>query len=143
MTRPSIILILVLGGAISLQAQETTKCDLAILRETNANLNNLDEKQITQFLFTFDTSCDINVEYSEFSNELLFQVLDKHTAQLLTVLLKQGEVLRMDVILNELSSPVNDSFDIEELISKVRKAQVNKRLQEDVIKVLNEAKGKL
>jgi hypothetical protein len=58
---------------------------------------------------------------------------------ILTVLENKRKDLKIEEILNELSSPVNDSFNIEELISRVSKIIINNELREQVIAKLNQA----
>jgi hypothetical protein len=124
---------------ISSLGQDVKKCDVVFLGKIAMDIETLKPKEIENFLLTFNTSCDKNVEYSELSNELLFKMLDRHTLKILTILESKENYLKTDVILNELSSPVNDSFNIEELISKVDKTDVNKKLKEQAITKLNQA----
>jgi hypothetical protein len=130
-------------GTLTSFGQDIKRCDIAVLGQIDRNIENLKEKEIKDFLLTFDTSCNNNVEYSEFSNELLFKILDKHTLTILTVLESKEKNLKTDKILYELSSPINDSFNIDELISKVEKVKINEELKGQVIAKLKEAKGKL
>jgi hypothetical protein len=69
----SILLILV----CELQAQTNLKpaCNVEILKETSIKLGRLSKQQMKNFLLTFEDSCEINVEYSEWSNELLFYTI--------------------------------------------------------------------
>jgi hypothetical protein len=131
------------GGTLTSFGQDIKRCDIAVLGQIDRNIENLKEKEIKDFLLTFDTSCNNNVEYSEFSNELLFKILDKHTLTILTVLESKEKNLKTDKILYELSSPINDSFNIDELISKIEKVKINEELKGQVIAKLKEAKGKL
>jgi hypothetical protein len=126
-------------GIITSSAQDVKKCDIVFLGLIDRNIENLKKEEIEDFLLTFHASCSINVEYSEFSNELLFKILDKYTLTILTILESTGKKFKTDIILNELSSPVNDSFNIEELISKVDNTEINKEFKEQVIAKLNEA----
>jgi hypothetical protein len=61
---------------------------------------------------------------------------------ILAVLESKEKNLKIDEILNELGSPVNDSFNIEELISKVDRTQISKELKEQITAKLKKAKGK-
>src|SRR5690606_30369658 len=56
---------------------DSTKCDLNIVLEVSENQDNLDLKLVSRFLRTLNGECTNNVEFSEFSNEMLFVVLVK------------------------------------------------------------------
>src|SRR5687768_7465593 len=85
-------------GTLTSFGQDIKRCDIAVLGQIDRNIENLKEKEIKDFLLTFDTSCNNNVEYSEFSNELLFKILDKHTLTILTVLESKEKNLKTDKI---------------------------------------------
>jgi len=68
---------------------------------------------------TFDTSCKNNVEYSEWSNELLFKVLEKSPTLLFEVM-SAGQV-NTDLILNEIKSPLLE-INLQKLYDKVKVA---------------------
>jgi hypothetical protein len=68
----------------------------------------------------------------------IFKILDKHTLIILTVLENKEKDLKIEEILYELGSPVNDSFNIEELILKVNKTEVNTEFKRQVISNLNQ-----
>ena len=57
------------------QNNNISKCDLTIVLETSNKINNLSEDLILRFLQTFGKECKNNVEFSEFSNEVLFKVI--------------------------------------------------------------------
>jgi hypothetical protein len=56
---------------------ETTcvKCDIDVLKKVHVNLNGLTYEMVNSFLCTLDATCKNNVEFSQWSNELLFRVL--------------------------------------------------------------------
>jgi hypothetical protein len=139
MKKVNLIWLLITLGMITSSGQAVKKCDISILGQIDSNIENLTQKEIEDFLLTFDASCHDNVEYSEFSNELLFTILDKHTLTILTVLENKRKDSKIEEILNGLSSPVNDSFNIEGLISRVSKIIINNELREQLIARLNRA----
>ena len=126
----------------NLFGQEIKKCDIGVLGQINVDKDNLNEKDIKDFLFTFDKTCNTNIEYSEFSNELLFMVLDKHTQTMVTVMEKEKKNLETEYILYEISSPINDSFDLKNLITKVDHVKVAGKLKGQIIEKLKEALAK-
>jgi hypothetical protein len=95
------------------------KCDIGKLKTVSEHLNGLTFKIVSDFLCTFDTSCSSNIEYSEWSNELLFKVLDKSPTLLFEVF-ATGQVNK-DVIVNEIKSPLLD-INLQNLYDKVKVA---------------------
>ena len=95
------------------------KCDLEKLKIVSEHLSGLTFKIVSDFVCTFDTSCSNNVEYSEWSNELLFKVLDKSPTLLFEVI-AVGQVNK-DLILNEIKSPLLD-INLQTFYDKVKVA---------------------
>lgn len=126
----------------TLFGQEIEKCDRAILLSTSNKIGQLTYKEITNFLLTFGKECKDNVEYSEWSNEILFSLLDKQTELTLKTIKKEENKIEKDEILNNLSEPVHDKGDIKELIAKVDKVKLNGRLKKEIIERLKTAEGK-
>lgn len=95
------------------------KCDIEKLKTVSEHLDGLTFKIVSDFVCTFDTTCKNNVEYSEWSNELLFKVLDKSPTLLFEVI-AAGQVNK-DIILNEIKSPLLD-IQLQNLYDKVKDA---------------------
>jgi hypothetical protein len=142
MNRLTIIFIIATLVTTNVFAQVIKKCDIDILGQINAGKENLDQKDIKKFLLTFDKSCDTNIEYSEFSNELLFMVLDQYTQTLVAVMQKEKKNLETEYILYEIGSPINDSFDLKNVIAKVENVKVVGKLKGQIIEKLKEALAK-
>jgi hypothetical protein len=121
--------------------QEIKKCDLASL--AGKEIGQLTQSDILDFLLTFDKECRNNVEYSEVSNELLFTILDKQTELILLTLKKYEKSISSDLIIEELTTPINDSFDLKQLIKKVAKTSADNDLKRKVIDNLKIADSKL
>jgi hypothetical protein len=90
-------------------------CSLEILKTTNENIETLNVFDIGNFLATFHYSCKTNFEFSKWSNELLFKVLNRYPNETLGILTKNNALDRSK-ILEEIESPINDGIAIEELI---------------------------
>lgn len=95
------------------------KCDIEKLKTISEYLDGLTFKIVSDFVCTFDTSCKNNVEFSEWSNELLFKVLDKSPTLLFEVV-SSGQV-NTDLILDEIKSPLLD-INLQNLYDKVKVA---------------------
>jgi hypothetical protein len=93
------------------------KCDIEKLKVVHENLTSLTFKIVSDFVCTFDTSCKNNTEYTEWSNELLFKVLDKSPILIIEVM-SDGQV-NSDIILKEIENPVLD-INFQNLYDKVK-----------------------
>jgi hypothetical protein len=74
--------------------------------------------QIQDFLCTFDAQCESNVEFSEFSNEQLFKILESYP-QVLIQVLQAVDDSKQHLILDELENPIHDGFDLEVIYAKL------------------------
>ena len=123
--------------------QVIEKCDGTILLLTSERIGKLKQDEIRDFLLTFGPECKNNVEYSEWSNELLFSLLDKQTELTLKTIEKEQRQIEMNEILNDLNSPINDLIDIKEIIVKVDNVNMNKRFKNRIIEQLKSADSKM
>lgn len=128
----AIILILLSTSVLA----QRKKCDDSVLSQINANMSKLTSSEIRMFLAVFDVSCKNNVEFSEFSNELLFRALEMHTKKVLLILEKEYPEIQLKSILSELESPVTDAADLTDLIQKVEKVKASEQLKKQVIDAL-------
>lgn len=118
-------------------------CSSEILLNTEKNIDKLNLVLVADFLATFHESCNNNVEYSEWSNELLFQVINKKPGRFLELLMKNTSLSR-DFIINELAHPINDGINIDATIVKIRDLEepVSDYWKFKIIESLNLAKEK-
>jgi len=119
-------------------------CSSEILLRTHENLEKLDLKTVAEFLATFSDSCRSNAEYSEWSNELLFEVLGRQPDRVIEILHKNSSLHR-ELIVEELSNPILDP-DLDGLVLLVRGLDVKDSSehywQQRVVKALMEARSK-
>jgi len=117
------------------------KCDIEILKEVEKDLKNLTSDQLVNFLSTFDESCNNNVEFAEWSNELLFQVVAKYPKQTIEIA-KISKDINFKAILIELESPVNDMLEPQQLKEKILAVDIQSEYKNRIIKALNVAISK-
>lgn len=109
---------------------DTIKCNISIVRKTDKNLNTLKKTEIELFLNTFSQECSNNIEYVEYSNEILYKVLKKHPSELI-ICLGSLESRKVDHILSEFANPLLDinGSEIKLLISRANgDSEIKKRL---------------
>jgi hypothetical protein len=111
------------------------KCDIDIITFTNERIDSLNEAIVLKFLSVFDATCNTNVEFSEYSNEVLFAVLEKRP-DLVIIALDKYSYLSKDYILKNLQQPVNDEINIEKVKDEVAKVKTKSKIKEEVIKSL-------
>jgi hypothetical protein len=128
---------------LTLSGQTVKKCDTAVLLMTSEKVGKLKQNEIRDFLLTFGKECRNNAEFSEWSNELLFSVLDKQTELTLATIEKEEKQIEIDEILTDLGSPINDMIDVKKLIPKVEKVKFNGRLKKNMIEKLKTADNNL
>ncbi len=109
------------------------KCDISKVLVVNENLNNLTLTMVSQFLYTFDSACVNNAEYSEWSNEILFKLIDEAPGIFFQVI--EMEINDDSAILNEIQNPVCD-FDFQKIYDKIKTSTANADVKAKYLKAL-------
>ncbi len=89
---------------------------------------------LSEFMCTFDNSCKNNVEYSEFSNETLFAVLEK-APNLFFQVMTTGQIDN-EIILKEIENPINDLINLQAVYDKTKLATAKTELKTDYLDAL-------
>ena len=120
-----------------------TKCEIEKVKIVSEHLDNLTSQMIEDFLCTFDTSCFTNAEYSEWSNEVLYNVLDNDPSLLLKVL-TNSQVRNIQLLMTEIENPIHE-FDYQEIYDKVKDTKTKDELTNRILtalKIAAEKEGK-
>lgn len=117
------------------------KCDLEVLKLTSETVENLTSSRIRDFLCTIDESCVNSAEFSEVSNELLFEIFLREPKLSLEILNNRPNQ-SIDFILKELSEPIHDGIDLERVYSNVSQVKGHKELKGRVMKSIQQAISK-
>jgi hypothetical protein len=123
----------------NIYSQTVKKCNEAVVLFTQNKMGQLSQQEIGNFLLTFGQECRNNVEYSEFSNEVLFDLLDKQTDLVLRTIKKQENKIELNVILEDLGTPINDRNDIKIILTKVEKVKISMELKDRIVERLKSA----
>ncbi|MEM9528550.1 MAG: hypothetical protein AAGA31_18190, partial [Bacteroidota bacterium] len=67
-------------------------CSIEVLKKTSDALEKLSLSDVGKFLATFHQGCDTNVEYLEWSSELLFEVVQRSPEYLIELLDKNNSL---------------------------------------------------
>src|SRR5688572_15882463 len=117
------------------QAQNTCeKCDLEKVASVYKNIQNLSEREVFEFLCTFDASCNKKLEYYQFSNEALFKVLEKNPSLVISTLQK-NKLIDAENILKEVKEPLLD-YQFQTIYNKVKEAKGDQHLKEQFLEAL-------
>jgi hypothetical protein len=133
-------IILTLTLSTSLAQTDRKKCEIEKVKAIHDNINNLTFKMVEDFLCTFDSSCETNVEFSQWSNEMLFKLLDKEP-ELVIKVFDQSHLDNIGNLLDEIENPIHD-FDYQRIYGKVSEVQTEKDYREKVLKSLELAADK-
>lgn len=94
------------------------KCKIEFVKEVKINIDNLTEEQAYNFLCCIDESCTNNVEFTEFSNEMLYLLLYKKPELALRILSMNSNI-SLEYIKKQLENPVNDKIDVNNVYKNI------------------------
>jgi hypothetical protein len=115
---------------------------MAKLLDVSKSVGRVTHQEIVDFLLTFGEECKNNVEYSEWSNELLFELLEKQTELTVKTIAHQTQRIELAAILENLEGPIHDRFDLKTIIAKVEKVKFNPEMKNEIINRLKIANSK-
>ncbi|MCG8384207.1 MAG: hypothetical protein MJA30_01600 [Cytophagales bacterium] len=117
--------------------RECEKCDGQKVLAVSQSMDDLNYQLIYDLLCTFDESCSKNVEYSEFSNEVLYKVLSKHPKAIVELISDSPE-LDSEYIYKQISFPLLD-YDYSAIINSLEEIEGNEKVKTLIIKSLQKA----
>ena len=121
-------------------SKDCDKCDTDKLIELSENLDNLNYETVKNFICTFDLTCKNNIEFSEWSNELLFKLIE-HDVNLLNRALNELGFEYVKLIGRELETPVSE-FDLKKIYVLIQNSKGPKSIIEEEKKAIRKAAKK-
>jgi hypothetical protein len=100
---------------------------------------NISEDLMLRFLRTFGPECKNNVEFSEFSNETLFNAIQNEPGPFCKILENDQNLVDLETILAELKSPLHDLIDLELTIIEIADTKASATLKSQLILAINSA----
>lgn len=91
--------------------------------------------RIHTFLLCLNKECSKDIEFSEFSSDLLYGLLEERADLILSVL-KENKDINLDYVLFVLENPIYEDTDINNTISRIKNAQGDEAIKESLIKSL-------
>lgn len=116
---------------------QCNKCDLQIIRRTQEQLEILDGQMIYDFLCTFDKTCSVNVEFSEFGNDILYKVLSKYPYEVVQII-DNDKNINSEYLYKELGSPLLD-YNYNSILRSVGGIEGYDKVRDRIIEALNKA----
>ena len=112
-------------------------CEVLTLLYISQHLDSLTKETISLFLSTFSEECNNNAEFSQWSNELLFEVI-KADVNLYMKTLNNGNPSNLGTILKELSNPIIE-FDLQEIYDLIKSSKAPTELIQKHLNSINSA----
>jgi hypothetical protein len=119
------------------QESDSLKCNISIVREAYQNIENISDELMLKFLETFGKDCKNNVEFSEFSNETLFKVIQKNPEVFSEILEKNLNQIDFEEIIFNLRNPLHDLIDLDLTINKIADTKIDKSVRDKLIIAIN------
>jgi hypothetical protein len=113
-------------------------CNIEILIDFDQNFNNLTNDQVFSFWDTFDRTCELNVEYSQYSNELMFRFLSSYPELFLGSLEQISTDSKLEYIIRTLKYPVSDEYNTEILVSSLNSIEGYSYVRGRIIRALSD-----
>lgn len=120
--------------SFSVQSQKN-KCDIEKIKSTNKNIENLNYKIVEEFLTSFDKSCESNVEFSQWSNEILFKVIE-NSPEIYFAVYQNLDNDDKEHLLKELRNPIHDGIDLNKISERIKTINIPVKLKNKYLKIL-------
>ena len=120
----------------AIEASENCKTETLIAFRNN--INNLTEQQVLSFLEGFNELCAINVEYSEFSNYLLFLLLREQPVLVLKSL-AGNKSLPYKYIKKNILNPINDTINLDGVYKSIESVNDYHAMRDSVLTLISVA----
>jgi hypothetical protein len=108
------------------------KCNVNIVASTFHELNDLSQGRMIEFLKTFGSECENNVEYNEFSNEVLFKALQTDPELFMSSIDKEKNEIDLDAIIFNLENPLFDLIGLEKTLIIIENTQCDTNLKSQI-----------
>lgn len=113
------------------------KCDIDKVATADQNITTLSKKILTEFLCTFDSICENNIEYSQWSNEVLYKVIEENPELFFSVLI-ENKAISINALIEELQGPLLD-YEFQEIYDKVHAAKAPQNLKTKFLSAIETA----
>lgn len=116
---------------------ECTECNIATITTTDKEIETVKVGQVITFLCTIKKECSKNVEFSEYSNEVLFKLIDRRTQTFIDAFANVPESDRIN-LLDVIANPLLD-YNTAELKIKIEKSEASDGIKKSLIAALGKS----
>ena len=110
------------------------------MKTVHENVDNLTFRMVEDFLCTFDSACETNIEFSQWSNEMLYTLCDKEP-DLVFKVLEQSQLSNIEIQLDAMENPIHN-FDYQRIYVKIKDTETKSEFQEKILKSIEVAAAK-
>jgi hypothetical protein len=110
-----------------------------MIHKINNKIENCTDNLILDYLQTFGEECKNNIEYSEFSNEVLFKLLQGQPEQFCKVLDANKSKIDFNSIIQEIENPLLDLVDLQQTKERILEIEISTQLKTKLILALDKA----
>jgi hypothetical protein len=115
-------------------------CNIEAISTADKKIDSLNKEQIQAFLCTIKSDCKLNVEFAEYSNGVLFKILDRKT-QTFVDAFSEIELEDKEYLLDVIASPILD-YNVQKLILKIETSNGNEETKTTLLNALRKAERK-
>jgi hypothetical protein len=142
--RKIIIIFLVITVSVGIsvaqsEKKDSLKCSIEMVHNINKQIENCTDNLILDYLQTFGEECKNNIEYSEFSNEVLFKLLQGQPEQFCKVLDANKSKIDFNSIIQEIENPLLDLVDLQQAKERILEIEISAQLKKKLIPALDKA----
>jgi hypothetical protein len=116
--------------------KDTCKCNYNCWPAIRDSINGLTEQQVLAFLQTLGHDCDNNVEFSEYSNETLFKIIEFNPDRFVSVIEKHQAYIVFNTIFEMIENPVKDGIDLEKVADLVCNIKTDSKVKSRIVESL-------
>ncbi|GGF69552.1 hypothetical protein [Wenyingzhuangia marina] len=131
-------------NSAKIKVTEKSSCNIKTLLKIDSLIeinSKLSDNEYSTFFSNIDPNCSINIEYSEFTNELIFKILETNPEKFISFLNYvpvEKEIL--EYLLNQLQNPISDTINLNEIASKLKETKTeNSQLKKLVLNSISTA----
>ena len=125
------------------QTTDSLKCNIEVVLKMDDNIGTASEELVVKFLKAFGQECKNNAEFSEFGNETLFKVIQKHPNLFCKTFEKYESQVDINSIILEIESPVIDSINLDLTKEQISHTKINQDLKERLLNAIDKAIEKM
>lgn len=115
---------------------DSCKCNYNCWTDMKDSINGLTVQQIFRFLTTISVDCRNNAEFSEYSNERLFKIMELNPDNFLKAIDIHNTEVEFSEIIEQIKSPINDGIDLKEIFTKIQKSKVDSGFKVKILKAI-------